>query len=220
MVSERNGNGYGRNYDYDALRTDRFGSGEYERDYEAERVRTSDAYRESLMSSLERPATRSRLDRSDERRYGFYMSNIPTGDNNYDKHWDAKHAAEAATQVAKSPKKRLAFIITYVVVAIVALIAVTLSVVGLEEKNVVISKTIDVDPVMASAEVTNNDAIITDTVASESEMQAEEKGGTNCIMLANGEIVEIEIPERIAKTNDKEKGFDKFCTWMNEVFGG
>ena len=112
MVSERERNAYSREYDYASLRNDRYARYDYESSYEQDRSRTSQSYRDSLMSSLERPASRSRLERSDENRYGFYMSNIGAGENNYDKFWDAKHQQEQTAEKAVAPKRRLAFMVT------------------------------------------------------------------------------------------------------------
>ena len=218
MVSERERNGYASNYDYEALRNDRYARYDYERSYEEDRGRTTDSYRESLMHSLERPASRSRLEREDENRYGFYMANIDAGENNYDKFWDAKHKG-AKKEKAPSEKRRLAFMITYIVVAVVALIAVTLAVVGMGAEPVVVSKTITGEKVTATAE-TDAKSQQDGLVAAEEEAQVELPGGENYIMLASGELVELEMPARQVKTEEEENGFDKFCTWMNGVFGG
>lgn len=222
MVSERERTAYGAEYDYASLRNDRYGRYDYERSYEEDRNRTSPSYRSSLMDSLERPATRSRLERADDARYGFYMANINAGENNYDRFWDAKHKNEEKAAPA-NPKKRLAFMITYAVVAIVALIAVTLSVVGLGEKPAnMVSKTIELETVKASAEVSQGEvATGAGAVASEEEKaEAPAVGGENYIMLKNGELVAVQAPQKTVQAKEEEKGFDEFCTWLNDVFGG
>ena len=216
MVSERQRNGYAANYDYDALRNDRYSRYDYESVYEEQRSRTSDSYRDSLYNSLERPATRSRVERADENRYGFYMANIAEGENNYDKFWDARHKKDTEQGAPKS-KKRLGFIVAYIVIAVVALIAVTLAVVGTNSKTVVVSKTID--SVTAGAEPdlalgANGES------AAEEEAKVELPGGENYIMLANGELLEIVAPERAAQAVEEENGFDKFCNLLNGMFGG
>ena len=218
MVSERQRNGYAANYDYDALRNDRYSRYDYESVYEEQRSRTSDSYRDSLYNSLERPATRSRVERADENRYGFYMANIADGENNYDKFWDAKHKKDNA-EAKPATKKRFGFIIAYIVVAVVALIAVTLAVGGTNSnsKTVVVSKTIDTVSAGAEPELTmgaNGES------AAEDEQNVSLPGGENYIMLANGELVEIVVPERAAQTVEEENGFDKFCNLLNGMFGG
>ena len=218
LVSERERTACGAEYDYASLRNDRYGRFDYERSYEEDRNRTSPSYRDSLMNSLERPATRSRLERADDDRYGFYMANISAGENNYDRFWDEKHRAEQK-EAAVNPKRRFAFMMTYIVVAVVALIAVTLSVVGLGDKKTTVVKTIETEKAIASAEVQTEGAPV-GIVASEGEVTAPVAGGENYIMLKNGELVAIEAPQRAAETKEEEKGFDGFCTWLNEVFGG
>ena len=221
MVSERERNGYNANYDYDVRRNDRY-SIRYgnEISYEADRNRTSQSYRDSLYDSLERPASRSRLERADENRYGFYMANIAAGENNYDKFWDAKHAAESQkTTAPKSEKRRFAFILTYVIIALVAVIAVTLAVVGTGSEPAVVSKTIESETVTATAEV---GATVASGAESAAEIDKETAlpGGENYIMLANGEVFEVVMPEHTAQAEEEENSFDKFCTWLNGVFGG
>ena len=220
MVSERERNAYCSSYDYDALRSDRYRRSDVESNYEIDRNRTSSSYRDSLMNDLERPAAKSRLERADEDRFGFYMANIPTADNNYDRFWDKKHAAEKEQKSAPAPKRKLAFMVTYLVVAVVALIAVTLTVVGMGEKKVVVSKTIESEKPMASAETDVENTSFAAVVASEEEAATPAFGGENYILLKDGELVAIELPTRSEKTKEEEKGFDKFCTWLNEVFGG
>ena len=221
MVNERERAVYGTEYDYASLRNDRYGRYDYERSYEEDRNRTSSSYRDSLMNSLERPASRSRLERADEARYGFYMANISAGENNYDKFWDAKHREEKK-ETSVNPKRRMAFMVTYIVVAIVAMIAVTLSVVGLGDNSTkMVSKTIETEKILASAEA-QPETTVAGTVASEEEQQVTQTklGGENYIVLKSGELVEVEAPQRASNTKEEEKGFDKFCTWLNDVFGG
>ena len=221
MVSERERNGYVANNDYDAMRNDRY-SIRYgnEIGYEAERNRTSRSYRDSLYDSLERPASKSRLERADENRYGFYIANIAAGEKNYDKFWDAKHASEnKVTPASTNEKRRFAFILTYVIIALVAVIAVTLAVLGTSSDTVVVSKTIEAEAVTATAEVGGKAAYNLESAA-EIEEKATLPGGENYIMLANGEMFEVVMPENVAQAEEEENGFDKFCTWLNGVFGG
>lgn len=217
LVSERERVRYDVNRDCDyRVRDDRFARYDYETRYEEERNRTSDSYRDSLMSSLERPATRSRLERSDEDRFGFYMSNISAGENNYDKYWDAKQAKQPSK---RSSKKKMTFIAAYLAVALVAIIAVTLSVVGVGSKEpVAVKKTLGAETLSASAEVAETAA--PGLASAESNEEKVVAGGENYIMLKSGEIIAIQVPEQVQATEEEEKGFDKFCSWLNGVFGG
>ncbi len=219
MVSERERTAYGAEYDYASLRSDRYARYDYDRSYEEERNRTSQSYRDSLMDSLERPANRSRLERADENRYGFYMQNINAGENNYDKFWDAKQNKQQPEQ-NKTHNKRLAFLVTYIVIAVVALVAVTLSVVGLGDKTTtIVSKKVETETLTANAETDN--VILAGIAASEQEQEeASFGGGENYIMLKSGEVVAVEAPQRAQEAKEEEGGFDKFCNWLNNVFGG
>lgn len=218
LVSERERVRYNADYDYDyQSRNDRFMRSGYETGYEEERNRTSSAYRDSLMDSLERPATRSRLERSDENRYGFYMANIQTADNNYDRFWDSKRERGEQAKPA-SPKKRMSFIVAYFAIALVAVIAVTLSVVGIGNKETVVKKNLTVETLSANAEVVEaGEGLAGATAPAEEEETA--IGGENYIMI-NGELTEIKVPKQMKAAEEEEKGFDKFCSWLNGVFGG
>ena len=206
MVSERERNGYAENCDYDTMRNDRY-SIRYgnEIGYEAERNRTTQSYRDSLYDSLERPASRSRLERADENRYGFYMANIAAGENNYDKFWDAKHASDnKVTSAPRNEKRRFAFILTYVIIALVAVIAVTLAVLGTGSEPVVVSKTIEGEAVTATAEVGGKGGYDAESAA-ELEEEMALPGGENYIMLANGEVLDV-LKGQLVKMKEKKFG--------------
>ena len=218
LVNERERTAYNTDYDYVAGSRDRYARYDYDTRYEDERNRTSPSYRDSLMSNLERPASHSRLERIDDARYGFYMSNrIASGENNYDLFLDAKQKKEEETQKPTSGKK-LAFLITYLAIALVAIIAVTLSVIGIGKQETAVQNTPVIENVSANAEVGKTEDSV-ENVTLETQEQTV-LGGENYIMLKSGEIVEIEIPERAQVTQEEEKGFDKFCSWLNGVFGG
>jgi len=213
-----------RDYDYDYNSRNRsFARYDYESAYEEERSRTSDIYRDSLMSSLERPAEHSRLERSDDRRYGFYRSNIDVAENNYDKFWDNRRAGQSAVR-EEAPKRgrRKAMIVAYMILAVVAVLAVTLSIVGLGGKKVMTTnEQLMMEPRSASAEEIETTEI--PVVATESVKETEvpvASSNEKYIVLKSGEKVAIEIPEQQQHTEEEEKGFDKFCSWLNGVFGG
>ena len=216
LVNERERTGYSDYNDYDAFASDHYARYDYDRRYEEDRNRTSLSYRESLRSDLERPATRSRLERSDADRYSFYMANSVGGESNYDRFWDSKLRKESEKPVA-SPRKKLAFIITYVAIALVAVIAVTLSVLGLSSQQTEEKKLPVIEPVSASAEVAEDSAVESEAPVVEEKVEI---GGENYVMLKSGEVIAIELPERKEVTKEEEKGFDKVCSWLNGVFGG
>lgn len=213
LVSERERAEYTDRYDHGY--NDRYARYDYENRYEEDRRRTSSSYRDSLMNSLERPASRSRLERSDDERYGFYMANIDGRENNYDRFWDSKH--EKAEAPAPKRKSKRFFVAAYLIVALVAVIAVTLSVVGIDNRRETgMTKTLGSD-VYASAEMAED----LDVAASEDTEEVKEPAvGENYILLSNGELVPIEIPCQTVAPKEKENGFDKFCNWLNGVFGG
>ena len=219
LVSERERMTYGASYNTDpAPRGDRYARYDYDRSYEDDRNRTSPAYRNSLMSDLEKPAMRSRLERSDEMRYGFYMSNIGSGENNYDRFLEKK---QQKAQEQPAPKRRLGFLIAFIAVAVVAIIAVTISVVGLSKEQTVVQKTLGTETISASAESVENDATLAGEVAAiGTEETAQKQGGETYIKLKNGELVAVEVPAAATVAKEEEKGFDKFCSWLNGVFGG
>ena len=216
---------YGRSRDRysfnrDRSDADRFGAGRYEdrfadSTYESEKLRTSDEDRNRLMNSLERRSSKSRLERSDEARYGSYAANSEAADNNFDRMWDRKHASEQKKEKRFISKKKMPFAIAYIVLAVVAMIGITVSLVDFNAETVKTAKMASKGTaVSASAE--NQDEM---GVSAAEEQQAK-IGGETYVMLKNGEIAAIEIPETIQKTEEKEKGFDKFCTWLNDRFGG
>ena len=217
---------YDSNYDFDYdMRDNRYSRYDYEDRYEADRRRTSDSYRDSLKDSLERAPSRSRLERADDSRYGFYMSNIDSRENNYDRFWDRKQAQAAAKSPAS--RKKTSLLVAYAVLALVAILAVTLSVVGLGSKEVVVKSKPVLEPLAASAEENVAESVgesaieVVEPVAAEApETEEEAICGENYMLLSNGEIVEVQIPTQVKKTQEEEKGFDKFCSWLNGVFGG
>ena len=192
-------NGYAR-YDYDM-------------GYEEDRRRTSISYRDSLESSLERPASRSRLERADQDRYDYYRSTSPS-ENNYDRFFDSKNRQSEK----RSAKRRTSLIVAYVAVALVAIIAVTMAVIGISDKEVVETKPLTVESLTASAE--NVGGVSEVSAAEETVPEEPVLGGENYILLKNGEIVKIDVPEQPEVQQEEEKGFDKLCSWLNGVFGG
>ncbi|HCJ01546.1 MAG TPA: hypothetical protein DIC18_01610 [Clostridiales bacterium] len=213
LVSERERVRYDDQYAY-RPQDDRIARYDYENRYEADRLRTSSSYRDSLMESLERPATRTRLERSDEARYSFYMSNIGTAENNYDKFWDRKHANE--NRPARRRNNRV-FVAAYMLVALIAILAVSLSVIGLGRQETVMTK--NLTPISASAEDGEGE-IDTGAAALEGTEAPVLLGGENYILLSSGEVVAVEIPSQAKGAKEKQNGFDKFCNWLNGVFGG
>ena len=184
----------------------------YDARYEADRNRTSESYRDSLQSSLEKPASRSRLERADEVRYECYRAASPQ-ENNYDRFFDNKQKKPQK----KSSKRKTALLVAYVAIALVAIIAVTLAVVGISDNKVVEEKTLTVESLTASAE---GIAPVSELAAAEIEEEEVVIGGENYILLKTGELVEIEVPKKTTIRTEKEKGFDKLCSWLNGVFGG
>ena len=184
----------------------------YDARYEADRNRTSESYRDSLQTSLEKPASRSRLERADDVRYECYRAASPQ-ENNYDKFFDGKHRKPEK----KTSKRRTALLVAYVAIALVAIIAVTLAVVGISDNKVVEEKPLTIESLSASAE---GIAPVSGLAAAESEEEKTVVGGENYILLKTGELVEVEVPEKTTVQPEKEKGFDKFCSWLNGIFGG
>ena len=212
FVDERNRIGSEEDQGYSAR--SRYVRYDYESRYEDERNRTSSSQRDSLQSSLERPATRSRLERADDARYGSYRATASYNENNYDRYFDSKQ------KVTERPaRKRRSLMVAYLAVALVAVIAVTVAVLGLGEKQVVETKPLTVEALTASAENAAISAV--DVSAAETiEEEAPAIGGENYIMLKSGELVAVEIPEQTIVPSEEEKGFDKLCSWLNGVFGG
>ena len=215
LVADR----YDEYTDATEYRFDRSGRSSYYRDslderYENERRSTSDAERDRLMSSLERTGTRSRLERIDESRYGHYAANYAPATNNYDRMLD-RRAAETAEKSKKIYRRRTPLVVAYLVVALAAIVAVTLSVVGVESKEIVESLEVQEPSVSASAE-----GVAETGALSAAEPEVIKEGGENYIMLATGELVAVEIPKSTQAAKEEEKGFDKFCSWLNGVFGG
>ena len=219
LVSERVRERYDYDRDYNrSANSDRYARYDcVESGYETYRDRTSDSYRDSLRSSLERPATHSRLERSDDDRYGFYRSNIEARENNYDKLWDSKQKAEP--EKAPVQRKKVAFIAVYLFIALVAIIAVTLSVIGTSEQPTVAKKTISIETMSATAEISTGDVSVS-AATDEIQEEAPILGGETYIRLKNGELVAVKVPEQVKTAKEEEKGFDKFCSWLNGVFGG
>ena len=59
-----------------------------------------------------------------------------------------------------------------------------------------------------------------DVAAVEDTIEEQKVGGEGYVLLKSGEIVAVEVPEITEVTEEKEKGFDKFCSWLNKIFGG
>ena len=222
LVSERERVGYDDNYDYDYNynrgRDNHSAYYDYESRYEEEKGHTSSSYRESLMSSLERPAARSRLERADDDRYDFYRTNIDSSENNYDRFLERRERKSATKKSVQ--KKKISFVAAYIAIAIIAVIAVTLSAVGIgKEEQTVAKKSFSIDTLSASAEVLDS----SEALSAQAEMEVPEEkpliGGENYIFV-NGQFIEIEVPEEPKAAKEEEKGFDKFCSWLNGVFGG
>jgi len=209
---ERDRYGYDQNQDFSAR--NRYTRYDYERGYEEERNRTSDSYRDSLQSSLERPAARPRLDRSDEARYDWYRNSNRGERNNYDKFLDDKHVQPKAPS-----KKRRTWVVAMLLVVFVAILATTIAVIGVDGKGVVKPQALTVESLTASVE----GALLSGNDVAAAEIEVEKQvalGGENYILLKSGELVAVEVPAQTVVTPEKEKGFDKLCSWLNGVFGG
>jgi len=202
---------YEENFNY---RNENRASERYDERYEAERRETSDSERERLMYSLEKSGMHSRLERSDENRYNSYAQSYAPADNNYDRMLERK-AKFAVKEKKVFNRKKLPFVVAYVVFAFVALLAITLSVAGIGAGTV------------AAVEATAENALTAPTseIAFASEVSAletpiEVQGGEMYVMLKSGELVALNIQKSAQVTEEKEKGFDKFCSWLNGIFGG
>lgn len=209
-TDERNRFGYDESQDHSDR--NRYARYDYERDYEEERNRTSDSYRDSLQSSLERPAGRPRLDRQDEARYNWYRATAPAEQNNYDKFFDTKHS-----RTDRPSKKRRTLVAAMLLVVFVAILAATAAVLGVGASGVE-TQPLTVQSLSASVE----DALLSGGGVAAAEMTEAPvvHGGENYIMLKSGELVAIEIPAQTVVAAEEEKGFDKLCSWLNGVFGG
>ena len=204
---------------YNTTRTGRssyYRTSAFDNHYEAERRSTSEAERARLMSSLERTGTRSRVERMDEDRYGYFAANYAPATNNYDKMLDRRANRETYTEKKVFNKKKTPFVVAYLIVALVAIIAVTLSVVGVKGTPVVESlESTETAVLSASAE-----SVVESEALSASETVLVQEGGDDYIMLKTGELVAVEVPASAEVTQEEEKGFDKFCSWLNGIFGG
>ena len=187
---------------------------DYERDYEEQRNRTPDSYRDSLQSSLERPVARPRLERSDEARFDWYRASAGEERNNYDKFFDSKH-----NQPKTPSKKRRTLVAVMLLIVFVAILATTVAVIGVEGTSVVQPQALSVESLTASV----GDALLSGNDVAAAEYAQEQPlilGGENYILLKSGELVAVEIPAQTVVAAEEEKGFDKLCSWLNGVFGG
>ena len=187
----------------------------YDRDrsYEEDRNRTSSSYRDSLESSLERSASRTRLERADDARYRCYRDTAVGEETNYDRFLESKHRRSEGGR-----RRTRTMIAVFLLIAFVAVIAVTMSVISVSEPTIVETQPMVVESLAANAE----GALLADVNASAAETIVETVavGGDKYIMLKSGELVAIEIPAQSFVTAEEEKGFDKLCSWLNGVFGG
>ena len=199
-------------------RSSYFDRDSYDDRYEADRRGTSDEERERLMESLERRGTHRRVERRDESRYSYYVATETPAQNNYDRLLDRRAAQGTPKEKKVFNKKKLPFIVAYLVFALAAVIAVTLSVVG-------ISKT-EEEPVAMNVVATNLEASAEEPTLTENlsaaveEVPVEKKGGEMYVKLKSGELVAVEVPEITEVTVEEENWFDKVCTWFNGIFGG
>ena|GEM_PF-2282482 len=205
---------------YGRSRFDRYSRYEgmsYDDRYEAERRGTSDAERERLMASLERTGSRSRVvARCEESRYGFRASSYEEADNNYDRMLDRRSERTERKEKKIFNKKKTPLVVAYIVFALVAVLAVTFSLAGMNKTEEPVEMSATVTSVEASAE----EAAVAENVAEAEESAAPQVGGEGYVLLKSGEIVAVEVPEITEVTEEKEKGFDKFCSWLNKIFGG
>ena len=192
----------------------RYARYDYERGYDEERNRTPVSYRNSLQSSLERPALRSRLERADEARFDRYRASAVGAGNNYDKLLERKENASR-----RPSRKGRMMIAAIMAVAFIAVIAITMAVIGVDGSGVAEVKAMSSESLTAMVD----DVLLAPTDISAAEYVPEVKvaqGGENYIMLKSGELVAIEVPKQTVATQEEEKGFDKLCSWLNGVFGG
>ena len=192
----------------------RYARSDYERGYDEERDRTPVSYRDSLQSSLERPSVRPRLDRMDEARFEHFRASGAGEKNNYDRLLERKES-----KPSRLTHKGRMMIEAAMLVAFVAVIAITMAVIGVDSSGVKEIKPMTSESLNAMVD----DVLLAPTDVSAAEYVAEEKvvnGGENYVMLKSGELVAIEIPAQTVTTPEEEKGFDKLCSWLNGVFGG
>ena len=189
----------------------------YDDQYESQRRSTTDADRERLMNSLERRSVRTRNERRDEDRYSFYLQGQQNAENNYDRL--LRKRAEQGTSKEKKVfnKKKVPFVVAYVVFALAAVLAISLSLVGVKKTETPVDMSVNMT-VEASAEEAALAA--SEVSAAEEEVVVTKEGGEMYVMLKSGELVAVEIPEITEVTKEEEKGFDKFCNWWNGLFGG
>lgn len=199
---------------YYSART-RYSRRDYEMDYDEARNRTSVSYRDSLQSSLERPSARPRLERADEARFECYRATAKASSgNNYDRLLERKQRSSV-----HPVRGRRTMIAAALIVAFVAVIAVTMAVIGVDTSGVTEVKPMTSESLSAMVDET----LLSPNATSAAEVEPEKKvvvGGEKYILLKSGELVAIEIPKQTVVPEEEEKGFDKLCSWLNGVFGG
>lgn len=198
-------------------RYSRYDRASYDDRYEATRRGTSDAERERLMASLEKRGTRTRVERCDESRYAFYAANSSQAENNYDRMLERRGERCERKEKKVFNKRKTPLVVAYIVFALVAVLAVTLSLAGMGKTEEPVEMSAVVTPLAASAE---ESALGEDVAAVEDTIEEQKVGGEGYVLLKSGEIVAVEVPEITEVTEEKEKGFDKFCSWLNKIFGG
>ena len=189
----------------------------YDDQYETERRGTTDAERERLMNSLERRGTHTRNERRDESRYAFYLQGATVAENNYDRLLQRRASQGTSKEKKVFNKKRTPFVVAYVVFALAAVLAITLSIVGVNKTETPVDMSVN-----AAVEANAEESLVatSDVSAAEEETPVLKEGGEMYVMLKSGELVAVEIPEITEVTQEEEKGFDKFCSWLKGVFGG
>ena len=189
----------------------------YDDRYEADRRVTTDEERERLMNSLERRGSHHRVERRDESRYDYYVRNAAPAENNYDMLLDRRAAQGTSKEKKVLSKKKLPFVVAYVVFAFAAVLAVTLSLVGVKQTQASVDMSAK-SIVEASAE---ESLLLGEEVSAvQEEAPVVKEGGEVYVMLKTGELIAVEVPEIAETTKEEENWFDKFCNWLNGIFGG
>ena len=183
--------------------------------YENEKSRTSEKDRDRLLVSLERTIGGRRIERQDADRYDSYAEINMPADNNFDKMWDRTHTEVKAQPSKRIGKRGLALVLTYVFLSLLAVLAITLVLANFESE-----KTSTVKMVSTGHNISANAEDIDTKTVSAAEGEDEKIGGEMYVMLKNGVITYVEVPASVQTTKEKEKGFDKFCSWLNSAFGG
>ncbi len=192
-------------------------------EYNRESENTSEERRERLLAALEncggRIPAKSEAEYDDERRYSRYaysrVSASEEADNNYDRMYDARHRGFSGGEVAGKKildKKKVPFMLAYLIIAIIAVSAVLISVIGVNSANLVLNS-----PVGANAAISANAETGGASAAVEENSPSY---GVNYAMREDGSIVAVTLTDIAENTEENTNWFDKLCDWVNGVIGG